>query len=221
MTMVRGTDSNMPSGPQTQPQKMRDMNTMSGLRFMRRPMMRGSSRLPMIMFTARKIPAVTAAPVQGRGMSMIFQTFALYPHLTVEQNFAYPLRREGVDAGEVAKRVQEVAELLRVTHTLKRKPSTLSGGEQQRVAIARALVNRPSLLLADEPTGALDSRTGRAILELFQALNRDGITVVLVTHDRAVARYAGRVLRLRDGRLVKDRPSARGADTPRPEVMST
>jgi len=90
---------------------------------------------------------MTHSPVQGRGMSMIFQTFALYPHLSIHANLAYPLVRDGLPRKEIRQRVGEVAELLRVTHTLERKPNTLSGGEQQRVAIGRAIVRRPKLLL--------------------------------------------------------------------------
>ena len=97
-------------------------------------------------------------------------------------------------------------------------PNEMSGGQKQRVAIARSLITKPQVILADEPTGALDSRTGRTILELFERLNQDGITVIIVTHDRAVARYAGRVVHLHDGRVVKDRLTGRATEPSSPEV---
>ncbi|MCG6901307.1 MAG: ABC transporter ATP-binding protein [Rhodobacter sp.] len=147
---------------------------------------------------------VTRAPVQGRGMSMIFQTFALYPHLSVEANLAHPLRRAGVSASEARKRVNEVAELLRVTHTLKRKPSTLSGGEQQRVAIGRAIVQRPKLLLLDEPLTNLDAKLRHDMRAEFKRLHRElGMTMILATPDQLEALTMGeRVGVMRDGKVV-------------------
>ena len=147
---------------------------------------------------------VTTAPVQGRGMSMIFQTFALYPHLSVEANLAHPLRRSGASASDVKKRVGEVAELLRVTHTLKRKPTTLSGGEQQRVAIGRAIVGRPKLLLLDEPLTNLDAKLRHEMRAEFKRLHRElGMTMLYATPDQLEALTMGeRVGVIRDGKAV-------------------
>ncbi len=147
---------------------------------------------------------VTLAPVQDRGMSMIFQTFALYPHLTVEANFAHPLRRAGASAADAKKRVGEVAELLRVTHTLKRKPTTLSGGEQQRVAIGRAIVGRPKLLLLDEPLTNLDAKLRHEMRAEFKRLHRElGMTMLYATPDQLEALTMGeRVGVIKDGRVV-------------------
>ncbi len=148
---------------------------------------------------------VTTAPVQGRGMAMIFQTFALYPHMTVRRNFGYPLERDGVERAEIAKRVGEIAELLRVTHTLDRKPDTLSGGEQQRVAIGRALVRRPKLLLLDEPLTNLDAKLRHDTRAEFKRLHRElGMTMLYATPDQLEALTMGqRVAVIRDGRVVQ------------------
>ncbi len=147
---------------------------------------------------------VTGAPVQGRGMSMIFQTFALYPHLSVEANLAHPLRRSGTSSEDVAKKVGEVAELLRVTHTLKRRPTTLSGGEQQRVAIGRAIVGRPKLLLLDEPLTNLDAKLRHEMRAEFKRLHRElGMTMLYATPDQLEALTMGeRVGVIKDGRVV-------------------
>ncbi len=147
---------------------------------------------------------VTSAPVQGRGMAMIFQTFALYPHMTVEANLAHPLQRAGVPASEVRSRVAEVAELLRVSHTLGRKPSTLSGGEQQRVAIGRAIVQRPKLLLLDEPLTNLDAKLRHDMRAEFKRLHRElGMTMLYATPDQLEAlTMGGRVGVMKDGRVV-------------------
>ena len=147
---------------------------------------------------------VTNAPVQGRGMSMIFQTFALFPHMSVEANLAHPLNRDGVASSEVRKRVGEVAELLRVTHTLKRKPGTLSGGEQQRVAIGRAIVRRPKLLLMDEPLTNLDAKLRHDMRAEFKRLHRElGMTMLYATPDQLEALTMGqRVGVIRDGKVV-------------------
>ncbi len=148
---------------------------------------------------------VTTAPVQGRGMSMIFQTFALYPHLTIRRNFSYPLERDGLDGAEVRKRVEEIAELLRVTHTLDRKPPTLSGGEQQRVAIGRAIVRRPKLLLLDEPLTNLDAKLRHDMRAEFKRLHRElGMTMLYATPDQLEALTMGqRVAVIRDGEVVE------------------
>ena len=148
---------------------------------------------------------LTGAPVQGRGMAMIFQTFALYPHLTVRKNFGYPLQRDGVGRAEINKRVGEIAELLRVGHTLDRKPDTLSGGEQQRVAIGRALVRRPKLLLLDEPLTNLDAKLRHDTRAEFKRLHRElGMTMLYATPDQLEALTMGqRVAVIRDGRVVQ------------------
>jgi len=147
---------------------------------------------------------VTHAPVQGRDMAMIFQTFALYPHLTVEANLGYPLLRGNVRKAEIRRRVGEVAELLRVTHTLDRKPSTLSGGEQQRVAIGRAIVRRPKLLLLDEPLTNLDAKLRHEMRAEFKRLHRElGMTMLYATPDQLEALTLGdRIGVIRDGKVA-------------------
>jgi len=148
---------------------------------------------------------MTQAPVQGRGMSMIFQTFALYPHLSIHANLAYPLVRDGVSKPEIRQRVGEVAELLRVTHTLERKPNTLSGGEQQRVAIGRAIVRRPRLLLLDEPLTNLDAKLRHDMRAEFKRLHRElGMTMLYATPDQLEALTMGqRIALINDGKIVE------------------
>jgi multiple sugar transport system ATP-binding protein len=148
---------------------------------------------------------VTDAPVQGRGMAMIFQTFALYPHLTVRENLAYPLREARVDGAEIDRRVGEVAELLRIGHTLARKPGTASGGEQQRIAIGRALIRRPQLLLLDEPLTNLDAKLRHDTRAEFKRLHREfGMTMLYATPDELEALSMGqRIGVLREGRVAQ------------------
>ncbi|MCB1971488.1 MAG: ABC transporter ATP-binding protein [Geminicoccaceae bacterium] len=158
---------------------------------------------------------ITDAPVQGRDMAMIFQTFALYPHLTIRKNFSYPLQRDGMSSSEIRKRVGEIAELLRVTHTLDRKPPTLSGGEQQRVAIGRAIIRRPRLLLLDEPLTNLDAKLRHDMRAEFKRLHRElGMTMLYATPDQLEALTMGqRVAVIRDGRVVQiDTPKALYSD---------
>lgn len=147
---------------------------------------------------------VTEAAVQNRGMSMIFQTFALYPHMSVYANLAHPLNRDGMPSKEVDARVHEVAELLRVSHTLKRKPTTLSGGEQQRVAIGRAIVRRPKLLLLDEPLTNLDAKLRHEMRAEFKRLHRElGMTMLYATPDQLEALTMGqRVGVIEEGKVV-------------------
>ncbi len=144
------------------------------------------------------------AHVRNRKIGFVFQNFHLLPRMTALQNVELPMAYAGVGRAkrrkEAERRLAEVGLENRLTHL----PSALSGGQRQRVAIARALVNEPSVLLADEPTGALDSSTGQDIMSLFQSLNKTGVTVVVITHDPSVAEYAGRIVRLLDGRIVAD-----------------
>ncbi len=137
-------------------------------------------------------------------VGMVFQAFNLVPRMTLEENVELPLRFAEVERSERTQRVQQALARVGLLHRLGHRPSELSGGEQQRAALARALVNRPSILLADEPTGNLDSRTGEEILNLIAEWNRTlGMTVVLVTHERPLAeRYAQRILQMADGKLV-------------------
>ena len=135
---------------------------------------------------------VTNAPVQNRGMSMIFQTFALYSHMSVEANLAHPLQRDGISQSEIKKRVGDVAELLRVSHTLKRKPTTLLGGELQRVAIGRAIVRRPKLLLLDELLTNLDAKLRHEMRAEFKRLHRElAMTMLYATPDQLEALTMG------------------------------
>jgi multiple sugar transport system ATP-binding protein len=138
-----------------------------------------------------------------RRIAMVFQSYALYPHLTVHGNIVFPLKAQKVPAAEREKKAKWASDLLGIGHLLGRRPRELSGGERQRVAIARAIVTDPAIILADEPTGNLDSKTGKEILEIFEGLSQKGVTIVLVTHDPSVARHAHRVVHLRDGRIER------------------
>lgn len=144
------------------------------------------------------------AKVRNRKVGFVFQASNLLARSTALENVELPLLYAGLGARERRRRALEALDVVALGHRSSHMPHQLSGGEQQRVAIARAVVNDPLILLADEPTGALDSRTGLIILALFQALNREGRTLVLVTHDMHVARHAVRVINLRDGQLVSD-----------------
>jgi multiple sugar transport system ATP-binding protein len=148
---------------------------------------------------------LTHQPVQGRPLGMIFQTFALYPHLSVRDNLAYPLRESRVPADEIQRRVEESAEMLRISHTLGRRPHTLSGGEQQRVAIGRALIRRPKLLLLDEPLTNLDAKLRHDTRAEFKRLHRDlGMTMLYATPDQLEAlTMAERIAVIHEGRIVQ------------------
>jgi putative ABC transport system ATP-binding protein len=144
------------------------------------------------------------ARVRNRKIGFVFQNFYLMPRMSALDNVAQPLIYRGLPPAVRRARATEALQRVGLEHRLQHKPNELSGGQRQRVAIARALVGRPALLLADEPTGNLDSRTAREIMGLFIRLNLDGNTLVLVTHDPAVAAYAKRVVRLHDGRVTED-----------------
>lgn len=142
---------------------------------------------------------------RGRKIGFIFQAFNLIPELTVRENVEVPLFYQGVMPKERHQRACEVLKLVGLEDRLGHRPSELSGGQQQRVAIARALVTSPAVLMADEPTGNLDSATGRAVLELFNNLHQRGITIIMVTHDPDIGKLAQRVVRLKDGVIEYDR----------------
>ena len=145
------------------------------------------------------------ADMRLRKLGFVFQSFNLVPALNVQENVAWPLEFAGYARAEVARRVGRALEKVGVTGRERRFPAEMSGGEQQRVAIARAIATNPILLLADEPTGNLDSATGRLILDLLRALNKtDGMTVLMVTHNVFAATYGDRTLEMRDGRIVRD-----------------
>ena len=143
------------------------------------------------------------AHVRNRKVGFVFQTFNLMPRLTVEENVALPLKyRGGVPRAERRARALKLLERLGLSDRIGHRPDELSGGERQRVAIARALVGEPAILMADEPTGNLDSQAGREVLATFAELHAAGHTIVLVTHDPGVAARAERVIHMRDGRVV-------------------
>ena len=143
------------------------------------------------------------ARVRNRKIGFIFQNFNLISKLTAEENVELPLIYQGVKRAERQTRVREALERVGLSRRAKHLPTELSGGQQQRVAIARAIVTRPSLLLADEPTGNLDSKTSREIMNIFRELHAQGNTIVLITHDSDVARQAARSLHILDGRVTE------------------
>ena len=144
------------------------------------------------------------AAVRNRMLGFIFQQYNLLPKLNLLENVEVPLMYAGVPRAERRERARAVLEQVGLGDKLKHKPQQLSGGQQQRVAIARALAGRPAVILADEPTGALDSHTSREVLGMLQDLHRQGNTVVLITHDNSIAVQTQRIIRLEDGRVVYD-----------------
>jgi len=144
------------------------------------------------------------ARVRNREIGFIFQAFNLIGDLTVYENVELPLTYRGMPSAERKKRVQESLEKVGMAHRMKHYPSQLSGGQQQRVAVARALCGQPVILLADEPTGNLDSRNGEAVMDLLRELHREGATICMVTHDPRYARYAERTIHLFDGKVVDE-----------------
>ena len=144
------------------------------------------------------------AHIRNKEIGFVFQSFNLLPRLTAFENVALPLIYAGMKKAEREKRTLEKIEAVGLTERMKHKPNELSGGQNQRVAFARALVNNPSIILADEPTGNLDSKTSKEIMELLVEIHRLGNTVILVTHEEDIAAYAHRLIRLKDGLIESD-----------------
>ena len=153
------------------------------------------------------------ARIRNREIGFIFQAFNLIGDLTVYENVELPLTYRGMSGAERKKRVHEALERVGMGHRVKHYPSQLSGGQQQRVAVARALAGDPAILLADEPTGNLDSANGEAVMELLRELHRGGATICIVTHDARYAKYADRTIKLFDGRIVEESNEAAAVET--------
>jgi putative ABC transport system ATP-binding protein len=153
----------------------------------------------------RDLGPVDRARIRNRQIGFIFQSFNLIGDLTVSENVELPLTYRGLSAGDRKKRVTEALERVGMLHRVNHLPSQLSGGQQQRVAVARALAGGPLMLLADEPTGNLDSANGEAVMELLRDLHRAGATIAMVTHDPRFSRYADRAVHLFDGRVVEEK----------------
>ena len=150
------------------------------------------------------------ARIRNREIGFVFQSFNLIGDLTVYENVELPLTYRGMPASERKRRVIDSLEKVEMAHRMKHYPSQLSGGQQQRVAVARALGGQPSILLADEPTGNLDSHNGEAVMDLLRELHREGSTICMVTHDPRYASYADRTVHLFDGRIVDETDCRRG-----------
>ena len=163
------------------------------------------------------LTASERARIRNQEIGFIFQSFNLIGDLTVEENVELPLTYRSMPAAERRRRVQESLEKVDMSHRMKHYPAQLSGGQQQRVAVARALVGSPLILLADEPTGNLDSKNGDAVMALLRDLHRAGSTICMVTHDTRFARHADRVVHLFDGRVVEEQ-TERGTRDPRPAI---
>ena len=159
--------------------------------------------------TVQSLDLGQRARIRNREIGFIFQSFNLIGDLTVFENVELPLTYRGMKSSERSQRVKEALERVGMAHRAKHLPSQLSGGQQQRVAVARALVGQPKVLLADEPTGNLDSKNGEAVMDLLRELHRGGATICMVTHDPRFTRYAERTVHLFDGRVVDE--SADGA----------
>ena len=161
---------------------------------------------------------INDVPPYRRQINTVFQKYALFPHMNVFENVAFGLRmqkrpdpkdpsgkrRVKIPETEIRQRVLEMLEVVSLKGFENRKPDALSGGQQQRVAIARAIATQPPIIMADEPTGALDSKTGKHVLEILHTLNQEGSTIILITHDNGIAATAHRVVRISDGRIVAD-----------------
>jgi len=152
-----------------------------------------------------ELTANQRARIRNREVGFIFQSFNLIGDLTVYENVELPLTYRGMPSAERKRRVQQALERVAMSHRMKHYPAQLSGGQQQRVAVARALVGQPAILLADEPTGNLDSTNGEAVMALLDELHRDGATICMVTHDPRYARHADRTVHLFDGRIVEEK----------------
>ena len=146
--------------------------------------------------------------IRNRHVGFVFQSFNLLPYATALENVELPLLFGGVSARERRARAAEMLEKVDLADRMHHKPTELSGGQMQRVAIARALVNRPAMVLADEPTGNLDSASGRGVVDLFEELHDSGQTIVMITHDMGLAGLASRVVQIRDGEIVEDLEAA-------------
>lgn len=146
---------------------------------------------------------VELAKVRNKEIGFVFQSFQLLPRLNALQNVELPLIYSRVSASQRKKRAAEMLERVGLSDKMRNLPNQLSGGQQQRVAIARALVTEPTILLADEPTGALDQKTGAQVMNLFQELNADGRTIIMITHDINIARHAKRIVNILDGCLTE------------------
>ncbi|MCI0350048.1 MAG: ABC transporter ATP-binding protein [Acidobacteriales bacterium] len=151
-----------------------------------------------------KLDVVHRSRIRNREIGFIFQNFNLIGELTVYENVELPLTYRGMSSAERKQRVQRALERVGMSHRMRHYPSQLSGGQQQRVAVARALAGNPSILLADEPTGNLDSRNAESVMELLRELHREGTTICMVTHDPRFARHAERSVHLFDGRVVEE-----------------
>ena len=154
------------------------------------------------------LPEGKLADVRKKNLGFIFQSFNLVDELSVRENVELALLCHDVAASERRRRADEVMDKVGIGHRAKHRPSQLSGGQQQRVAVARALVGNPKLILADEPTGNLDTQHGEEVMKMLQALNREGSTIVMVTHSPGHADYAGRVVNMLDGRILQERRRA-------------
>jgi len=144
------------------------------------------------------------AEVRNKEIGFVFQTFNLLARLSGVENVALPLIYAGIKKAARTAQAEEILKAVGLGHRMKHKPNELSGGERQRVAVARALVNNPSIILADEPTGNLDTKTSYEIMELFEEIHKKGNTVIIVTHEEDIARYAHRIVRIRDGVIESD-----------------
>lgn len=149
---------------------------------------------------------VTDLPPENRGIGLVFQNYALYPHLTVKQNILFPLQnlkgKDKLSKSEMLERAVQSAKLVQIDELMERRPGELSGGQQQRVAIGRALASKPAIILADEPTGSLDSRTSQDVLGLLKITSRKfSQTIVIITHNEEIAQLADRIVRIEDGML--------------------